>query len=124
MPDLKPPAPPPPPAPSPDGARGGRRGASTSDLSGTWTLDASIAGNPLSNECTLKQEGQKVSGSCTGPRGKGEITGEVNGDNVTLSFGMGGYELVYSGTLEASGSAIKGSVSIAGVSGDFSATRK
>jgi hypothetical protein len=120
-PDLKPPPPPAPPAATTsDGMRGGRR----SDLSGKWMLDATLAGNPLSNECTLQQEGQKIKGSCIGPRGSGEITGEVAGDMVTLSFGMGGYELVYTGTLEAGGSSMKGSVSIAGVSGDFSGTKQ
>ena len=44
---------------------------------------------------------------------------EIAGDMVTLSFGMGGYELVYTGTLDAGGSSMQGNVGIAGVSGDF-----
>ena len=120
-PDLKPPAEPARTASASGGMRGGR---GASDLSGQWTLEATIAGNALSNECTLQQEGQKITGSCTGPRGTGEISGEIAGDMVTLSFGMGGYELVYTGTLEAGGSSMQGSVGIAGVSGDFTGKKQ
>jgi opacity protein-like surface antigen len=57
------------------------------DLSGRWTLtfDPDFSGNPSSVDCTFKQDGSKLTVDYNGAA----ITGEVDGQKVTLRFQTG-----------------------------------
>jgi opacity protein-like surface antigen len=56
------------------------------DLSGRWTLtlDPDFSGNPSTVDCTFKQDGSKLTVDCGAA-----ITGEVDGQTVTLRFQTG-----------------------------------
>ena len=96
-------------------------------LPGTWKITGDVMGNPLKEQCTLKQEGATLSGSCTNEQGGPyAVTGEVKDGKLTLKHG-GDYQgtaltFVYSGTL-ASAKEIKGTVEVQpfGASGTFTA---
>lgn len=98
-------------------------------ITGTWQIKGDVAGNPLDVVCTIKQEGEKLSGSCTGVEaGKtNEVTGEVKNGTFTFKHG-GDYQgtpltIVYSGTA-ASPKELKGTISVEpfSVTGEFTAT--
>ncbi len=57
-------------------------GAGTS-LAGAWTIESSFAGANRSDTCSLKQAGEKLTGSCIGDDGTLlELRGQVEGDTV------------------------------------------
>ena len=136
-PDLKPP---PPPAPAATAAGRGRgrgqaapeSGASAASgggpVAGTWTVDAELANNPLSNECTFALQGTKITGACKSQMGQADVSGEVTGSDIHFSYSMNlnGMPLnfAYTGTLDAAANTMKGTVSVFGVTGSFSATKK
>jgi hypothetical protein len=130
-PDLKPPPPPPPPPPA-DGGRGRGRGgaapaaAGGAGLPGTWTIEASLAGNAISQDCTFAVDGAKVAGKCSSQLGDAEVTGDVDGNNVKFQYNVsvGGNDLqfVYAGTMD--GTKMKGTMTVFGMSADFTGTKK
>ncbi len=135
-PDLKPPAPPPAPA-GPAAGRGRGRGgpppaagapASGAGAAGTWAVSAQIAGNELPSECVFAVQDAKLTGTCSGQLGQGEVSGEVAGTSVkfryTVSFSGMSLDLAYAGSLDAAGTTMLGTVTVFGMSGDFSATKK
>ena len=67
-----------------------------------------------------------LTGTCGGQLGEGEVTGEVNGDEVTFRYTvdfMGqDLEFVYSVTLD--GDTMTGTVSVFGTMGEFTASRQ
>ena len=115
-PNLERPPPPPMPMPEPAG----------SPAAGTWAVIATVAGNPVPSDCTLVQEAAVLTGTCSADLGEGEVTGEVNGNEVTfrytLDFNGQDREFVYSGTLD--GDAMTGTVSVFGMMGEFTASRQ
>jgi hypothetical protein len=146
-PDLKPPPPPPAPTATADagGGRGrgrGQGGAAAAGagaaapaaggggpLAGTWTLSSQIAGNTVPGECTFILQGPKITGTCGGgPMGKSDVTGEVNGVNVSFEYSItySGMPLTfaYTGTLDPATNALKGQVTVFGMTGDFTGTKK
>ena len=96
------------------------------DISGSWTLAGDIVGNALNMTCTFKQDGPKVTGTCGGPNGTSEAGGTVAENQVTFKHTVDNgqvYELTYYGTLDATGSSMRGEIAVAGVSGTFTATK-
>ncbi|MEO8657380.1 MAG: hypothetical protein ABI693_02875 [Bryobacteraceae bacterium] len=99
-------------------------------VSGTWKIDGDVAGNPVQESCTVKQEAEKLTGSCKGLGDKAwDVTGAVEGQSVTFQHG-GEYNgealtLTYKGTIDATG-AMKGTIDVKpfDVSGDFSAKKE
>ena len=99
-------------------------------VSGTWKIDGDVAGNPVQESCTVKQEADKLTGSCKGMSDKAwDLTGTVDGQTVTFQHG-GEYNgealtLTYKGTIDASG-VLKGTIDVKpfDVSGDFSAKKE
>jgi len=87
---------------------------SAADLSGKWTLSLNpdFSGNPDSVDCTFKQDGTKLTVRCGIPaENRSLITGEVNGEHVTLQVPTGEQDDVtatFTGTLNAESSTIKG----------------
>lgn len=93
--------------------------AAAADLSGSWTIAGDVVGNAVNMSCAFTQDGAKVTGACDGVT----TTGSVTADKVTFQHTQQGYELTYSGTLDATGSSMKGEIAVAGVTGTFSATK-
>ncbi len=114
--DLRPPA-------------AGGPGAGRTSLSGTWTVNVKLEGQAdKSITLTLNQEGERLTGSISGPLGAGEIsnasasnTGEVR---FTVSVNVEGQtkEATFTGRL--ANNEIRGNVAIVGSApGTFTATR-
>lgn len=63
-------------------------GASATDISGTWIFTCSRDGAPRTVDVTfvIKQEGEKLSGTFSGPTGEYQITGTVGGNKLAISY--------------------------------------
>jgi len=108
---------------------GGGPGAGRNSLNGSWNVNVNFEGQgDKSITLTLQQEGERLSGSISGPLGAGEIsnasasnTGEVR---FTVSVNVEGQtkEATFTGRL--ANNEIRGSVAIVGAApGTFTATR-
>jgi imidazolonepropionase-like amidohydrolase len=108
---------------------GGPGGAGINSLNGAWAVNVKLEGqDDKSITLTLQQEGERLSGSISGPLGAGEIsnasasnTGEVR---FTVSVNVEGQtkEATFTGRL--ANNEIRGSVAIVGSAlGTFTATR-
>lgn len=96
------------------------------DISGSWTVSGDVVGNPVNMTCTFTQDGPKVTGTCGGQMGTSQASGNVADNRVTFQHTVDAgqtYELTYTGTLDATGTSMKGEIAVAGVSGTFSATK-
>jgi hypothetical protein len=100
------------------------------DLSGVWKIDGSIASNPITPTCTLKQTDKQLSGSCKIDADHvANIEGSVNEKQVTWKYDQEYqgtvYTLTYTGTLE-SNTSIKGTVTAdpSDSTGDFTAKKQ
>jgi hypothetical protein len=100
---------------------------SAADLSGTWDVDGNVVGNPVKYDCTLKQEGDKLTGTARLEGKDVPVTGTIAESTVTWSFDVeyigSPLKLEFSGTL-SSDADIKGTIAVAGVSGEFTAKRR
>ena len=81
------------------------------DMSGNWTLryQQDFSGNPSTHECTIQQQGEKLTLTCDD--GKAKLTGEVKDRRVTLEVTTGrNNEIVvhYKGVVNPEGSFMKG----------------
>ena len=101
-------------------------------VSGTWKVSGDVAGNPVNQVCTFTQDGKKLTGSCksAGADKPVEITGEVAEKKAAWQYNTD-YEgqkltVVHTGTLDASGSQIKGDIDVqpVSVSGTFTAEKQ
>jgi hypothetical protein len=97
------------------------------DISGGWSLKGEIAGNNLDVKCVLKQESEKLAGTCrTNEMPEAKTTGEVKDKTVTIQYDVDyqgqTYTLVYTGTMDTDTS-LKGTVEAGGASGDFTGTK-
>ncbi len=98
------------------------------DVSGSWRIVGDVVGNAIDMKCALKLDGVKLSGTCT-YQGLGDAptVGSVAGDKVTLQNSIQReqmYDLTYNGVLDSTGTAMKGDIAVAGVTGSFSATKE
>src|SRR5215213_2994905 len=103
-------------------------GQGRNSLAGTWTVTVNLGQGDRTITLTLQQEGERVTGSISGPLGAGEIsngsasnTGEVR---FTVSVNVEGQtkEATFTGTL--ANNQIRGNVAIVGMQpGTFTATR-
>jgi hypothetical protein len=100
--------------------------ATVPNLTGSWTVHHSIAGNESEMECKFVQTEAKLIGSCKGQDKEVQITGSIDGNKLTWKydsdFNGTPITLTYVATLDDSGK-IAGSVNVDpfGVSGDFTA---
>jgi imidazolonepropionase-like amidohydrolase len=109
-------------------APGGGPGQGRNALAGTWTVVVNLGQGDRTITLTLQQEGERLTGSISGPLGAGEIsngsatnTGEVR---FTVSVNVEGQtkEATFTGTL--ANNQIRGNVAIVGSApGTFTATR-
>jgi imidazolonepropionase-like amidohydrolase len=103
-------------------------GQGRNTLSGTWTVVVNLGQGDRTISLTVQQEGERVSGSISGPLGAGEIsngsasnTGEVR---FTVSVNVEGLtkEATFTGNL--ANNQIRGNVAVVGMQpGTFTATR-
>jgi hypothetical protein len=89
-----------------------------SDVTGVWNLDMHWSGNDThaTGVCTLKQDEQKLTGSCESA--KSVVTGEINDRKLSIRIdveqdGSKG-TMTFTGTLDESGRAIEGTCKIVG----------
>jgi len=98
------------------------------DLSGAWKVQGEVAGNPVIATCTIKQEDNKLSGSCKGELGDSPVKGEVASEEKKVKWEyeveyMGTkYTLVYAGKLESDND-ISGTIDAGVATGGFTAKR-
>jgi hypothetical protein len=98
--------------------------ATKPEVAGNWTITGDIVGNPVNMKCALKRDGDKLSGTCAyDGAGQAATTGSIAANKVALQNQAGGYDLTYTGTLDAAGTAMSGEIGVAGVTGTFSGTK-
>ena len=93
------------------------------DLSGNWTIDGDVQGNPVNMTCAVQQSADlKIAGRCqiNGAENT-EIDGTAKDDTFKFSFTVQGYTLNYSGTFK--GDTMTGDIEVAGATGKFTGKR-
>jgi hypothetical protein len=90
---------------------------SVREVSGVWDLDMQWSGSEThaTGVCTIKQDGQKLTGSCSA---KSKLTGEITARNVTLQIdveqdGNTG-RMTFAGSIDEDSTTIKGACQIVG----------
>ena len=93
------------------------------DLSGKWTIDGDVAGNPVNLTCAVKQDADaKITGNCqVNGMEATEIEGAAKDATFKFAFTVQGYTLTYTGTLE--GDSMSGDIEVAGTQGKFTGKR-
>jgi hypothetical protein len=95
------------------------------DLTGTWELDvrfddATVEGGEI--DCTLQQSGAQLKGTCSGD--SVQLAGDVKGQDVTWRLGGTGDDAHrFTGTVDDSGTHMKGPFTAAGKGGSFTAVK-
>ena len=98
------------------------------DVTGDWVFTVDTAAGSGSPAVTLKQDGEKLTGSYSGQLGNAPLTGTVKGTAIEFTFNgeiQGqSFEVEYKGTVN--GTSMQGSLSGAGgqLSGTFTARKK
>jgi hypothetical protein len=60
--------------------------ALAADISGTWLFSVQMPDGDSHPTFVLKQEGEKVSGTYSGPLGPAKVSGKVNGEAAVFNF--------------------------------------
>jgi hypothetical protein len=101
--------------------------AEMADVSGVWNLEMEWSGGSRSTGvCKLKQDDNKLSGTCAG---KSSVTGEARDGKLTWRVqvdedGQKG-QMTFEGTLDESGTTIRGTCAVVGGSGGkFTMTKR
>lgn len=96
------------------------------DLTGTWNAQVELStGQSGAPTFTLKQDGDKLTGTYSGALGDAPIKGTVKGNDVTIDFEASGAQVHYVGKVDNEGKKMAGTVDYAGqASGKFTATKK
>jgi hypothetical protein len=71
-------------APAPGPGTGGSAATGQTDISGVWNFEVETPAGKGTPVFTLKQEGEKVTGTYKGQLGEAPVTGTVKGSDVTL----------------------------------------
>lgn len=93
----------------------------TADLSGTWDVDVSfddpaVEGGDI--DCVITEDGGLLKGACSD--GTAALAGEVSGQTVRWRIGTAN---TFNGTLDETGTRIKGRFTAAGKGGSFTAVK-
>ena len=101
--------------------------AAAADVTGNWEVDVAfddktIAGGGI--DCAFKQDGEKLKGSCAA--GAAPLTGEVKGLNITWQMKAGVTEqtITYTGTVNETGTSMKGRFKMSDKGGSFTAVKQ
>ena len=96
------------------------------NVAGAWDLSINGPQGMIAAGATLKQDGDKLTGTITSPQGDAQMTGSVKGNTITLSFSMAGpdgpLEIKING--EVTGDTVKGMLDFGMGQADFTGTRK
>ncbi len=74
--------------------------ASDADMTGIWNMDVTTPNGTGTPVFTLKQEGQKLSGTYKGKFGEAPVTGMVKGNTFEINYDSSGVPIKYSGTID------------------------
>ena len=90
------------------------------DMTGHWSVDGNLNGNPVSFDCVFQQVEKKLTGACKAYEFAVTATGTVEEGRVQFSyiykFAGEPYKCTYSGLLTGD-SEVKGSIIVAGIDG-------
>ncbi len=96
------------------------------DVTGAWDVEVVTEQGSGSPAFTLKQDGEKLTGTYKGLLGESALTGTVKGDKIEFSFKVSGQvegTVTYTGTTD--GKTMKGKLSLAGLGeGTFTGKKK
>ena len=97
-----------------------------SNVSGSWELNINGPQGPITATANLKQDGEKVTGTFSGPQGDVETSGTMKGNTLSLAFSVPTSQGVLSITMtgEVSGTSIKGVLDFQMGTADFNGTKK
>lgn len=97
-----------------------------SSVAGGWDLSINGPEGPISATCTLKQDGEKVSGTLESPQGTVNLAGEMKGKNLSMSFTLqtpqGNLDIKVTG--EVDGASMKGMIDFGMGQADFTGKKK
>lgn len=93
-------------------------------IAGTWNVKLDYQGQGGNATLVLKQDGEKLTGEYSGPRGDADVTGTINGRKVELELDTPDTEIFYHGRVSTDGTRIYGTYDFSGQrAGTFEATR-
>ena len=94
------------------------------DITGTWDLDVKTeSGQTGAPIFTLKQDGEKLTGTYRGYFGESPVKGTIKGQDLEIRFGPSGQEAVYKGKTD--GKKMSGVIDFAGQDkGTFTGQKK
>lgn len=97
--------------------------AAAADVSGNWSIDGDVQGNPVNLSCVFAQDAAaRVSGKCDiNGMENASIDGTVTDTTLQFAFTAAGYTLTYTGLV--ADETVSGDIEVAGVSGKFSGRR-
>jgi hypothetical protein len=97
-----------------------------SSVAGVWDLSINGPEGAITAAATLKQDGEKVSGSIESPQGTADLSGTIKGKVLNMSFTIAGpngsLDIKVNG--EVDGTSMKGIIDFGMGMADFTATRK
>jgi len=95
-------------------------------VAGAWDLAINGPEGPISATATLKQDGEKVTGSIDTPQGAAQMTGTYKGKTLNLAFTIPGPNgnLDIKVTGEVDGASMKGMIDFGMGMADFTAKKK
>ncbi|MCC7031400.1 MAG: hypothetical protein IT179_01040 [Acidobacteria bacterium] len=107
-------------------ALGAAAAAAQNDVSGNWTLTINGPQGVIDSDATLKQDGEKVTGSFSGPAGDATVAGTMNGSTLALAFSVNTPEGVFDIKLsaEVNSTEMKGTLDYGMGVADFTGKRK
>lgn len=95
-------------------------------VSGAWDLSINGPEGPITAAATLKQDGEKVTGSIESPQGTAELTGSIKGKTIAITFQIAGpqgpLDIKVDG--EVDGASMKGIINFGMGTADFTAKKK
>jgi hypothetical protein len=115
-------------APAGEAAAAVAQGDKPADVSGAWAIQLDIGGQTVTPTVTLKQDGEKLSGTYSSQvLGEQQVTGTVKGNDVTFgfqaSFDGNAVKVTYTGKVDKD--TMKGSVAFGDMGeGTFTAKKK
>ena len=104
------------------------QGDKPADVSGTWAIQLDIGGQTVTPTVTLKQDGEKLSGTYSSQvLGEQQVTGTVKGNDITFGFQASldgnAVKVTYTGKVDKD--TMKGSVALGDMGeGTFTAKKK
>ena len=100
--------------------------AAQTDISGNWVLTINSPQGAVDADATLKQDGDKVTGTMSSMAGETNVAGTLSGSTLSLAFNVvtpnGPIDVKM--TAEVSGSEMKGVVDFSMGTADFTGRKK